>query len=88
MRAYSAAVVQFIAAPRSSDQARRRRGGLNCIEQVQYRPGDHEELAPRALAEMAAGRITPVIGQTFPLERAADAHARWRPAPPSARRCS
>jgi NADPH2:quinone reductase len=57
------------------DRARRRRVTVKGIEQVQYRPGDHEELARRALAEMAAGRITPVIGQTFPLERAADAHA-------------
>ncbi|GIJ46454.1 NADPH:quinone reductase [Virgisporangium aliadipatigenens] len=29
----------------------------------------------RALAEAAAGRLRPVIGQVFPMERAADAHA-------------
>jgi NADPH2:quinone reductase len=28
-----------------------------------------------ALAEAAVGRLYPVIGQRFPLERAADAHA-------------
>nr|WP_311132151.1 zinc-binding dehydrogenase [Nonomuraea gerenzanensis]SBO90684.1 Alcohol dehydrogenase, zinc-binding [Nonomuraea gerenzanensis] len=33
------------------------------------------ELSVRALAEGAADRLRPVIGQTFPLERAADAHA-------------
>jgi NADPH:quinone reductase len=33
------------------------------------------DLATAALAEAAAGRLKPVIGQTFPLERAADAHA-------------
>ncbi|MGH8930416.1 MAG: zinc-binding dehydrogenase [Egibacteraceae bacterium] len=32
-------------------------------------------LTEQAIAEAAAGRITPFIGQTFPLERAADAHA-------------
>jgi NADPH:quinone reductase len=33
------------------------------------------ELAARALAEGAAGRLRPVVGQTYPLERAAAAHA-------------
>jgi NADPH2:quinone reductase len=45
---------------------------------VRLAPGDAERLAERAkraLAEAAAGRIRPIIGQTFPLERAADAHA-------------
>jgi NADPH2:quinone reductase len=32
-------------------------------------------LTERALAEAAAGRLKPHVGQTFPLERAADAHA-------------
>jgi NADPH2:quinone reductase len=29
----------------------------------------------QALADAAAGRLRPLIGQRFPLERAADAHA-------------
>jgi NADPH2:quinone reductase len=40
-----------------------------------YAPADFRRLAARALAEAAAGRIRPVIGQTFPLDRAAEAHA-------------
>ncbi len=32
------------------------------------------EYSRGALAEAAAGRLRPVIGQRFPLERAADAH--------------
>ena len=37
--------------------------------------GGPEVQAAAALAEAAAGRAGPVIGQTFPLARAADAHA-------------
>jgi NADPH:quinone reductase len=45
------------------------------IEQVQHAPAASTRLVARALAEAAAGRIRPVIGHTFPLERAAAAHA-------------
>jgi NADPH:quinone reductase len=43
---------------------------------LQPRPAPHEvrELTEHALAEAAAGRLRPVIGQRFPLDRAADAH--------------
>jgi NADPH2:quinone reductase len=45
------------------------------IEQVRLPPADAKRLAERVLSQAAAGRLRPVIGQTFPLERAADAHA-------------
>lgn len=38
-------------------------------------PEELRELTESALAEAAAGRLRPVIGQRFPLDRAADAHA-------------
>jgi NADPH2:quinone reductase len=38
-------------------------------------PAELAEFTRSALAEAAAGRLRPVIGQRFPLERAADAHA-------------
>jgi NADPH:quinone reductase len=37
--------------------------------------GDITKLAADALGEAAAGRLSPTIGQTYPLDRAADAHA-------------
>lgn len=45
------------------------------IEQVQFAPERVKALTARALAEAATGRVRPVIGRSFPLERAADAHA-------------
>ncbi|MFI6103843.1 zinc-binding dehydrogenase [Streptomyces sp. NPDC051310] len=45
------------------------------IGDVQLADDAHVRLAERALAEAAAGRLRPVIGAAFPLERAADAHA-------------
>jgi NADPH2:quinone reductase len=42
---------------------------------VQLAPEERKRLTERVLFEAAAGRIHPVIGQTFPLERAAAAHA-------------
>ncbi|MGH3167934.1 MAG: zinc-binding dehydrogenase [Trebonia sp.] len=48
---------------------------LHGIGQVQYPRARQAELTATALAEGAAGRLRPVIGQTFPLARAADAHA-------------
>ncbi len=38
-------------------------------------PQEWTRLTERALSDLAAGRVRPVIGQTFPLERAVDAHA-------------
>lgn len=57
------------------EQAGRRGITVRGIEQVHFGPGEHEALAGRALAELSAGRIRPVIGPTFPLERATEAHA-------------
>jgi NADPH2:quinone reductase len=62
-------------APVPAREAEERGVTVQGIEQVQYPPGRHEELVRDALAEATAGRLRPVIGQVFPLERAADAHA-------------
>jgi NADPH:quinone reductase len=56
-------------------EAERRRVTVRGIEQVQYSPTELRRMTERALSEAAAGRIKPVIGRTFPLEQAADAHA-------------
>jgi len=51
------------------------RRGITVRGIPQHEPADLRRLAARALADAAAGRIQPVIGQTFPLERAPEAHA-------------
>jgi len=45
------------------------------IKEVQLSREHHKRLTEQALAEAAAGRLRPVVGQTFPLTRAAQAHA-------------
>ncbi|RSM45066.1 NADPH:quinone reductase [Actinoplanes sp. ATCC 53533] len=45
------------------------------IERLQFTPERFRHYAAGILAEAAAGRVRPLIGQTFPLARAADAHA-------------
>jgi NADPH:quinone reductase len=44
-------------------------------EQLRHLGAQTWELTAAALAEAVAGRLTAVLGPTFPLERAADAHA-------------
>ncbi|ORT58888.1 zinc-binding dehydrogenase [Streptomyces sp. CB03238] len=56
-------------------EAERRGVRLLGIGDVQLSAEAHTRLALRALAEAAAGRLRPVIGGTFPLDRAAEAHA-------------
>ncbi|GII00182.1 zinc-binding dehydrogenase [Planobispora takensis] len=45
------------------------------LVRAQASPQEMRGFTESALAEAAAGRLRPVIGQRFPLERAADAHA-------------
>ncbi len=49
--------------------------GIELVRPGRPTPAEQRELTESALAEAAAGRLRPVIGQRFPLERAADAHA-------------
>jgi NADPH:quinone reductase len=59
------------------DEAEAARLGVTVrgIRDVQLPADELKRLTGQALAEAAAGRIKPVVGQTFPLARAADAHA-------------
>lgn len=57
-----------------SDQAAGERG-VTVVRGPQATPERMREFTRSALAEAAAGRLRPVIGQRFPLDRAADAHA-------------
>jgi NADPH2:quinone reductase len=57
----------------SADEAAQR--GVTLVRPARPTPEQLRELTASALAEAAAGRLKPVIGQRFPLDRAADAHA-------------
>ncbi|MEU6054460.1 zinc-binding dehydrogenase [Streptomyces xanthochromogenes] len=56
------------------EEARRRGITLLGIGDVQLTPERRTALLGRVLTEAAAGRLRPVIGEVFPLARAADAH--------------
>lgn len=71
--AHGAAAGSFAAV--EAEEATRRGVTVRGIEQAQLPPEEGVRLTERALAEAAAGRMTPVIGQVFALERAVDAHA-------------
>jgi NADPH2:quinone reductase len=49
--------------------------GISVVRGAPVTPEQMRDLSEAALAQTAVGRLRPVIGQTFPLERAADAHA-------------
>ncbi|MGQ4381907.1 zinc-binding dehydrogenase [Streptomyces sp. SAS_270] len=57
------------------EEATRRGITLYGIADVQFDPADLRRYTSEALAEAAAGRLRPVIGEVFPLERAGEAHA-------------
>ncbi|WP_422769275.1 zinc-binding dehydrogenase [Plantactinospora sp. WMMC1484] len=57
------------------DEVAKERGATVVREALTRSPAQLRDFSRRALAEAAAGRLRPVIGQRFPLDRAADAHA-------------
>jgi NADPH2:quinone reductase len=61
-------------APVDRNEAARHGITVQGIEQVRFSPEVHQKLTAQALDEVAAERLRPVIGQTYPLGRAADAH--------------
>lgn len=56
------------------DAARRRRISLSTIADLQYGEGDRCRLLAAILEELRRDRVTPLVGQTFPLAEARKAH--------------
>jgi NADPH:quinone reductase len=57
------------------DDAEAAERGVKLTRGLAVTPESLRAATERALTEAAAGRLRPIIGQRFPLERAADAHA-------------
>lgn len=57
-----------------AEEAKRREISLFGIGDVQFGPAEATRLRAHALDEVSGGRLRPVIGEVFALERAADAH--------------
>lgn len=59
-----------------SEEAARREVTVTGIDRAQFTPEVSRQLVERALDGALAGRLRPVVGQTFPLAEAAAAHTR------------
>jgi NADPH2:quinone reductase len=62
--------------PLDEDAARERGITVRGISDVQFSPEEGDQRLRDVLAQAAAGRVAPVIGRTYPLEDAAEAHRR------------
>jgi NADPH2:quinone reductase len=71
MISYGAASGSFAGVPTEAAEA----NGVQLLSLPRPTADEMKAASERALAEAAAGRLRPLIGQRFPLERAADAHA-------------
>jgi NADPH2:quinone reductase len=62
--------------PLDEDAARERGIAVRRISDVQFSPEEGDRRLRDVLAQAAAGRVTPVIGRTYPLQNAVEAHRR------------
>jgi NADPH2:quinone reductase len=61
-------------APIDPVEAQRRGVTVTTMADLQYGQGDRSRLLTAVLAEVGAGRVTPLVGQTFSLGEASKAH--------------
>jgi NADPH2:quinone reductase len=61
-------------APINPDESEQRGVTVTTIGDLQYGEGDRSRLLKATLVEVGAGRLAPLVGQTFSLAEAAKAH--------------